>query len=1417
MEEAPAAVEVQSKGVEASGTGSDSNLRPVKVEGEEQTSSNGGLHQEEETASDGKFIKVEKEPTAEGYKGEIAASMERSSSSSLVELDLLEAQEKVKALRLELEQVAKELQNSETDRARLKDEVGVTKEKLDEREKYYAELELSQKRVQQNIEEVEQRNASQLTALQDALGAQESKHKELTDVKVAFDGLSAELESSRRRMQELEEELQSSSVEAKKFEELHKQSGSHAESESQKALEFERLFKLAKQSAKEMEHQITSLQEELKGLYNNIAENKKVEEALQTTTMKLSEVHTELELSKSHVLDLEQKIASGEAVTSELTQELNLHKASEIRLKEDIQALENFLSSTNEELHSKVSSLEEIELKFQGEIQKTESVEVNLKNQASVITSLQEDLVAVLEMKKTLEAALVELKNNGSQLEELCGDLESKLKLSDENFFRADGLLSQALSQNAELEVKLNSLEEVQEESGTVAARNLELEGIVRASAAAEEEAKSQLREILVLLLSEEQKNLELQQKLNFGELKNIDVDRELIGLNEKIAELMAALRGAEEENVQLKAQLKDYEKRIVQFESILAESTLKNSQLEQELKGLAEKCAEHEDRAHTTHQHSLELEDLIQLSNSKVEDSGKIVPELEMLLQTANYRVQELEDQIKISETKYGNVEAESRKYSDKLTELGAELEAFQVKASSLENALQASQQKDQKLTEIVNALEDEKRKYEDTAKSANEKLSESETLLQVLQNELKATNDKLESIENDLESSGARERQVVEKLKSAEDQLEQQVKVIEQATARRSELELLHESLVKDSEMKLQEVTVSLAQRGSEDKDLYESLKSLEDQMVIYKEQMEMAAERDASLKSQREETSSKLDSLETTANELKSRLIELEDNAGQSLAESEVLAETNHALKQELESHQSKIPELEEFLRSAHAEKEEMHEKLAFYKKSITDLTDQYSRITEEPRIKDAESQLNEMIEKFRQKNAEAMDLNEKLHMVETQLRTYEEQAGEAALANENRKVELEVALSNLKNLEGTVKELESKSVLIERENEGLAETNLKLTQDLATYENKVSDLQSSLHKILVEKEETVEQLHSLKKTIEDLTQHLAYGQRLQLWVSSLMEDYSLLTGTYQDAKEKYQNVITQLEEQLKEQKSEEEALIAVVDSLKAGLSEKSLMQTRIVELEQQLILVETRFKEEVERFKVAAAEKEAGISSQVEEQARKLEERDRLAEQFLQLQQDFSLAQATISEQKEAELRKESEREAAVKHSLAELEAKHEHTVLLQKNVEELEQKLQVTGAYFTEKEVEVKKLAAVKAALEETKMKLSQTSELQKKIEELEDQQKVANSKSEQTKEHTDHREGVEVKSRDFESPISTPQKRKSRKRTQGTQATGFSATSTRTLNSSFSAVIFKCILAVALISIIIGVILGKRY
>ncbi|XP_061999300.1 uncharacterized protein LOC133716633 [Rosa rugosa] len=244
--------------------------------------------------------------------------------------ELLEAREKTGELELEIERLAGVLKQSESENSELKNEVLLTNEKLEEIGRKNEELELSHKKLQEQITEAEEKYISQLSVLQEALQAQEEKHKDLIGVKESFDGLSLELESSRKRMQELEQELQSSVGEVQKFEELYKQSDSHAESETKRALEFEKLLEVAKVSAKEMEEQMGAIQGELKGLYDKIAEDEKVKEALQSAAVELSAVQEELVLSKSQGVDLEQRLSDKEALISELTAELDLKRASSV-------------------------------------------------------------------------------------------------------------------------------------------------------------------------------------------------------------------------------------------------------------------------------------------------------------------------------------------------------------------------------------------------------------------------------------------------------------------------------------------------------------------------------------------------------------------------------------------------------------------------------------------------------------------------------------------------------------------------------------------------------------------------------------------------------------------------------------------------------------------------------------------------------------------------------------------------------------------------------------------------------------------------------------------------------------------------------------------------------------------------------
>lgn len=78
---------------------------------------------------------------------------------------------------------------------------------------------------------------------------------------------------------------------------------------------------------------------------------------------------------------------------------------------------------------------------------------------------------------------------------------------------------------------------------------------------------------------------------------------------------------------------------------------------------------------------------------------------------------------------------------------------------------------------------------------------------------------------------------------------------------------------------------------------------------------------------------------------------------------------------------------------------------------------------------------------------------------------------------------------------------------------------------------------------------------------------------------------MEENNLLTETHQNATKELQSLILQLEEQLKEQNAKEDALRSEIENQKAEIAEKPLLQTRLKELEEQLIKSEDRLKQEV----------------------------------------------------------------------------------------------------------------------------------------------------------------------------------------------------------------------------------------
>ncbi|XP_060190875.1 uncharacterized protein LOC132620199 [Lycium barbarum] len=965
------------------------------------------------------------------------------------EKENLESQ--ISNLRRELSSVQTEERNLEAQNLKLKDELSFTKEKLEETAKKFEGLELDHKKLQKQSAEAEKRCNTELKALQEALQAHELKSKEHVKVKVAFDRLSLEFESSKKKMGELEKELLTSASEARKFEELYKQSSSLAESETKRALDFEK------------------------------------------------------------------KLASKEARIDELSQELDRRKASESQLKEDISALDLLLSSSKEDLRAKLSELEDTKLKLQKEV------------------GLKEDI-----------------------------------------------------------EAKLKSLEQLYRESAyavtTANQKNVELEDKLKIANTAIEEAKSQFKEMENRCAAAEERNVELEQQIILAELKSNDTKRELEEFSGKVSELNATLQKTLEARKRWESlrRLQEYEEKIAHFDSELVRSTGRNSELEAELKSVADKCAEHEGRANTTHQRNRELEDLMLVSHSKVEETSKKVSDLELLLETEKCRIQELEEQISTLEKKCVAAEAESKKHSDRVSELEAE-----------------TKEKEKELSQRLNSVTEEKSNIEDVYRNSIEKLAETENLLEVLRNELNATQQKLESIENNLNAAGLRESEVMEKLKSAEEQLEQQGNVLEQATARSIELESLYDTLKRDSELKLEEATGKFVTGDSEAQTLNEKLKALEDQLKSYEGQIGKPAESFSAVKEELDQVLVKLASSETVNEDLKKKILEAEDKAAHVLSENQQLMDTNMLLK-------NRVSDLEELLNSAHAEKDASVQQLVSHMNTITELSDQHSRASElqsatEARISETEAKLQEAIQKFTNKESEGKELMAKLHSLEALVKTYEEQAHETATLAETQKMELEQSRKNLTGLEGI---------------------NSQLKGEVASIGSKLNDLEAKVSAVSAEKSEAVEELKSSNQVIDNLKEQLSSeGQKLQL-----QEENNLLNETHQASKKELQSVIAHLEEQLKEIKSSEDSLKSQLEVFQAEIHQKSELQSRIKELEDHLASAEAQVKKEKEAMSNKGMEQQATLKSLSEELQAKSKEVLVLQNQVKELEEKLQQADA-----------------------------------------------------------------------------------------------------------------------------------------------------------------------------------------
>ncbi|GJZ59215.1 hypothetical protein Tco_0615031 [Tanacetum coccineum] len=183
----------------------------------------------------------------------------------------------------------------------------------------------------------------------------------------------------------------------------------------------------------------------------------------------------------------------------------------------------------------------------------------------------------------------------------------SQVAVISETYLKKPNLIKSLLrsSSKEELQAKESELEEVKVKLHELALVQEEL-----AKSTAEKEA---LRKLVVVDLK--------KWKITQTKQSHKKPETEPQQLSSKIIDLTSTLARLEEEKKTLNQQVQDSLDKVTQLVSELTQSSSRNTDLEFVLKSVLEKSIDHEERANSSHQRTVELEDIIQSFEFQIRD----------------------------------------------------------------------------------------------------------------------------------------------------------------------------------------------------------------------------------------------------------------------------------------------------------------------------------------------------------------------------------------------------------------------------------------------------------------------------------------------------------------------------------------------------------------------------------------------------------------------------------------------------------------------------------------------------------------------------------------------------------------------------------------------------------------------------
>ena len=726
-------------------------------------------------------------------------------------------------------------------------------------------------------------------------------------------------------------------------------------------------------------------------------------------------LHRTTEEMKGKIRDYETNLVKIKAENKKLLSELNQTREKLSEVESEWQGLEK----EKMELRNKSENLEEKVQDFQNSLDK--------KN--------NENKKLLAELKHT-QANLKKMESEAKAVQENKQDLQNETEELEEKLHYYEASLAKINTEKEELTAELEhvgkNLKEIERECKAEQENRIEFQKIMQEELSAKDDEVAKLQKELSVLCEEQERlealvessketSCEAEDKFLSAQNAVLDFERQLRNARAKEKSLQDLLHQSEESNANLQVHLGEMEqayrkidkeakalqKQIVVVQQGSAEQEREVEELRAKIAVQEEKqkrVVENKEDLQTHNQHlTMRLQDAEHALENSHQENEKRVIQLEDIIREKDNDIEQLREELSISEQRYSEIRSLSSNTQIELSDLQAELietkEQFytvsQEKARLVHDQKELGHsigEKDEKIEDLETEKSQDKRriseqekkledfidklgKYENEATklsaenecltknleeaASNKKelenlLAESNEEKKALDQQLVAAHESISDLETAFERGEDKNSQTEENLRAANDRL---TKLERQLEARQDEYVALEKDY-NETEQELEKTQETLDLCKDKILTLEKKLRNAEEEIS----ELEMARDNGLSneqLLQQRFATArDNVEKTEAENNELKEKMAKLEKKMGDLSSKQETLEDrkeeldkVNKELRKELEYEREKRSALKQKVEARDRENDAIQRKVQMLERSIAEHEDLYNKGMEE----------------------------------------------------------------------------------------------------------------------------------------------------------------------------------------------------------------------------------------------------------------------------------------------------------------------------------------------------------------------------------------------------------------------------------------------------------------------------------